>query len=535
MKDFKDFLRVGFICLIIETIYLIFSTHIYLLYRPQILYLFPNHLINEILFFLYVLAVYTLFFISSGFFLKLINRLLKFKIDIELLLLAFFIFIAVGLVINWDVLPSRCTIFSLHGAGATSGVALLAISIYLILSGLKRNLHLEVKNRLLFLIFAVLITLWGLLSFDAPTKNEKPDIYLIVLDTLRQKDVSLYYKERKTTPFLETLKDKAVVYNNAYTVSPWTLPAHTSLFTSKYTTEHGAVSGDKTLDESPDWVTLQEILLENDYNTYALCANPIVALNIHNILGFKGFYSLPFVRNNFVLLRLFHYFMNLDDHDMGANQSLQFLKNLLFYKKGPRFIFINWLECHKPYVSPYSYKNKWLGYQPPKDEYMNRYKKIRYDKNTKLTYTQEDRTFFYKYYLAAINYLDDCLKNLFEILSRDKQRFDKSMIIITSDHGENIFEHNLWGHMGSLHNNLLKIPLVILYPDRLITGEDNSIATILDIFPTILGVLKISKPVEIRGYDLLSNTRDEKVYAEYFDPGLFIVKFDKNNKPIKIR
>ena len=85
------------------------------------------------------------------------------------------------------------------------------------------------------------------------------------------------------------------------------------MFTSKYTTEHGAVSGDPTMDESPDWVTLPEILMELGYSTYALSANPVVALNVHNTTGFQEYYTVDKVRDSFALLRLIKYVFGLDE------------------------------------------------------------------------------------------------------------------------------------------------------------------------------------------------------------------------------
>ena len=124
-----------------------------------------------------------------------------------------------------------------------------------------------------------------------------PNIILIVLDTLRAKNMSLYGLKKQTTPFLERIAENSVVYNNAYSAAPWTLPSHASIFTGLYPSQHNALAMGNYLKE--DLLTLAEYLKNKGYSTISFSGreNRFSIISV-SCLMFSGFFSLIICKVN---------------------------------------------------------------------------------------------------------------------------------------------------------------------------------------------------------------------------------------------
>src|SRR4051812_36929523 len=120
--------------------------------------------------------------------------------------------------------------------------------------------------------------------------ERKPDILLIILDTLRRDRLSIYGHPRPTSPGFDEFAAQATLFERAVAPSQWTIPAHSSLFTGLYPTAHGVVEANGQL--SPTHPTLAEILQVGGYHTIAFCNNPLVgALDNGLQRGFDQFYN----------------------------------------------------------------------------------------------------------------------------------------------------------------------------------------------------------------------------------------------------
>jgi arylsulfatase A-like enzyme len=132
-------------------------------------------------------------------------------------------------------------------------------------------------------------------------------------------------------------------------------------------------------------------------------------------------------------------------------------------------------------------------------------------------------------YEAEINYVDRALDNIYDTLLKDG-RLGKTIIIVTSDHGENLGDHGHFAHVFSIHNSLLWVPLVVVFPDLANQGTvRRDTAQLLDLFPTILDWCRVHYDGRVDGRPLFApGAESERRYAvaEYYYPSQVLSVFD---------
>ena len=313
----------------------------------------------------------------------------------------------------------------------------------------------------------------------------EPDVLLIVCDSLRKDIMELYGGEAKT-PNLLRLKDDAVVYDNAIAPSPWTFPSHVSLFTGLYLNEHKVheTEKDKLLDLTKFNIDLKaerlaEFFSQKGYNTLGISNNPMVSVQTAFDIGFQNFFMIdPFpvskedpvfqearrlgASSKKIAIKLLKQgkfgkileFAKLRKReklisevinfplDKGAELTNKLLANGSWESKF--FRFINFLEVHEPYRN-YNSKEVWdnvTGIKPLSQKAMQNIRKE---------------------YIAEMEYLDGQIGKLISNLKK-AGKYDNTMIIITSDHGQAINEHGYMLHSTYLYDELTRIPLMIKYP-----------------------------------------------------------------------
>jgi glucan phosphoethanolaminetransferase (alkaline phosphatase superfamily) len=146
-------------------------------------------------------------------------------------------------------------------------------------SNFSKKMHPILKNIIFFVIVLIAVGLFldiylvnKQISPQINNTIENPNIILITLDTVRPDHLSLYGYEDKTSPNLDSLAENSVVFENAYSPTSWTLPAHASLFTGKFPSNHNAVKRHQFLDDEHQ--TLAELLIENGYSTAGFVGSP---------------------------------------------------------------------------------------------------------------------------------------------------------------------------------------------------------------------------------------------------------------------
>jgi len=352
-----------------------------------------------------------------------------------------------------------------------------------------------------------------------------PNILLIVMDTVRADHLSCYGYELNTTPNIDMIASEGILFENVIAEAPWTLPSHASMFTSTFPTDHNTTAEHRWLED--DFETIAELLHSLGYRTFGYSNNPFVAQETNLDQGFDTFITTPFGRTQHdveedtelpELLRLKQYIDRLFQGndgatsdivlDDGAQKTNEVVKEWIAdadQSEEPFFIFINYMEAHTPYHAPAEYSRPYL----PDNVSLSRAEWVNQDSATYIaeaTYmTSEDFTILNALYDGEITYLDYRMGQLFDYL-RQLDILDDTVLIICSDHGENIGDHNLIGHQLSIHDTLLHVPLIIRYPERFDGGvRIDEQVQLADLFPTITDIIRFYREDqgEIRGYSLL--------------------------------
>jgi arylsulfatase A-like enzyme len=305
------------------------------------------------------------------------------------------------------------------------------------------------------------------------SKHDRPNVVLIVLDTLRARNMSLYGYPESTTPFLDELAAKSVLFRNACAPSSWTLPSHASIFTGLYPSRHGANGKRNPLKSGTR--TLARYLQEKGYSTVSFSANPWVDDRFGIMEGFETKHrfwhwidSADPVPDAFRKpLNGMEYRMRSWLLDKGACRINRAVRRDLAVRENPFFCFINYNETHSPYFPRLSFLKKHF----PERSFFN-LRRVSAISDDREFYLFGDRPFppendmrtLHELYDLEIRYVDERLRSLFAVLEENR-RLNDTLLIITSDHGESIGEHGLLKHSISLYDTLVKVPLLVRHPD----------------------------------------------------------------------
>jgi len=335
---------------------------------------------------------------------------------------------------------------------------------------------------------------------DAPAGA--PNVLLIVIDTQRADHMSLHGYERATTPGLERLAGSSLVFDAAYANSSWTLPSHASLFTGRMPYEHGAGRLRRPyLDDR--FPTLAEALRERGYATGGFVANVYWTSRPTGLdRGFIRFEDLygnlgdALVRTVLGRRLAYEVLPRLGRVEMpGRKRADRINRDVLEWVDGlgdrPFFAFLNYFDVHGPYLPPPPFAGRFA-----EGDYAERVARQRAAGKIDIgalagdieVPPPEELQGMVDAYDESTLYLDAQLTQLFDALE-SRGLLDRTLVIVTSDHGESFGEHELMHHGHSLYVDQLQVPLLLRLPDRLpagvrvptAVGIDRIPATVLDL------------------------------------------------------
>lgn len=310
-----------------------------------------------------------------------------------------------------------------------------------------------------------------------PASANAPNVLLLVLDTVRAKNMSLYGYDRETTPHLDRWAEQGVVFDQAMAPAPWTLSSHASMFTGRWTFELNT-GWFSPLNDT--YQTLGEVLTARGYNTAGFAANLSYCTFKHGLdRGFIHYEDFPISPGQVVLSSSL-------GRALGTNSTI---RNLLGYHEllnrihgeainehflawhddhgdRPFFAFLNYFDAHEPYLPPPPFHGAFAPRQPWGNF---EHQPNGADHADKHNMSPEEVQVVVDRYDSAINYLDHHLNELFSELDR-RGVLDNTLVVVTSDHGELFGEHDLFDHGNSLYQPLLHVPLVIHFPEKVPTG-----------------------------------------------------------------
>jgi arylsulfatase A-like enzyme len=325
-----------------------------------------------------------------------------------------------------------------------------------------------------------------------------PNLLLLVTDTTRVDALGLGVGGG-VAPSLTAAARDGRVYTRATSPAPWTAPAHASLFTGLAPGEHG-IWRSNLFDEdgrprprpvrgelAARWLPAR--LAAAGYRTLGISANPWVAPYFGFDHGFQRFESLKrkpaanaspaarlarrLPRQAVAPLRRRALTARLRrlGPDSGARQALATMSTWLAESPRPFFAFVNLMEPHWPYRPALGFEGFSAAERRRAVRLLSSFPKFGHVQMRaaldRLDLPPEDLAMLRRLYLGEVGYLDGCLGQLLERLA-DSGRLEDTVVVVVSDHGEQLGEHGLFGHGSSLYEPLLHVPLLVLGPAELV-------------------------------------------------------------------
>lgn len=343
------------------------------------------------------------------------------------------------------------------------------------------------KKNLLEMLFFAIVILAGCTNNDQGNKCTDCNVILISIDTLRSDHLGCYGYRKNTTPNIDIFSKESVVFKENISQAPSTEPSHASMFTSLIPSHHGAfISLKQSI--STDVKTMAEILHENKYTTASFNGGGQVSSEFGFNRGFDTYVSNTEDTNERFITQV--------------NQSIAWLdKN----NADKFFLFLHTYEPHAPYIPiPENlalFETDYAGKLPINISQSH----LELINTKKLMIDQADKEHIINAYDAEVRSADDSFGKLIEYLKKIG-KYNNTMIIFTSDHGEEFGEHGMMGlHSHELFDEQLKVPLIIKFPNSSVESKIINVQTRnIDILPTVLEVLNIPALDCFEGENLLN-------------------------------
>jgi len=286
-------------------------------------------------------------------------------------------------------------------------------------------------------------------------------VVVVLIDTLRPDHLDLYGYEHETAPFLREVGERSIVFEHAFSTSSWTAPATASLFTGLYSDRHGVQRGLHASDElqehrslkrfSKGLASLPKAFRARGYRTLGVANNP----NIRRDLGFGNGFD-EFVGD---------FRLEADDLLAHVYEWEDELRS-----EEPFFLYIHMNDVHEPYEIHAS------GYEPDPSR-------------------PEDVTL----YDGEIRWVDAELRKLFEHFDF----LDRTVVVLTSDHGEEFREHGNTGHTFQIYGELQRVLMAWHLPvPGFVPGRNDSNVSLIDVLPTLGELLDLGDLGRLDGCSL---------------------------------
>jgi arylsulfatase A-like enzyme len=319
--------------------------------------------------------------------------------------------------------------------------------------------------------------LWAsspLLSRPTLTASNPTNVVFVLIDTLRFDRTALATeggRGARLTPHLSRLARRGVSFQRALTQAPWTIPACASLLTGLYPWEHEATSYASGLDRS--WITLPEILREAGYDTVGIVSNHLVDARRGFAQGFRRYEQRA--KGEF----------SVTGSDLTA-RALDYLRNP---HATPFFLYVHYFDPHFAYVDhePWTLANAYRGWMT------EGYRGMASLRAHRSSFDDEDLDYLRALYDEEVAYADQELGLLLDGIDAAGLS-DDTMIVVVSDHGEELFEHGWLGHTTSMHQEVLHVPLLVASPGAPRSREIREPVETRAIFGTILDYLGVAGP-----------------------------------------
>jgi arylsulfatase A-like enzyme len=343
-----------------------------------------------------------------------------------------------------------------------------------------------------------------------------PDVILISIDTLRADHLGCYGYPHPTSPNLDRFRDDAVLFSQAIAAAPSTLPSHASLMTSLWPRQHGAMhTTNRPL--AARFLTLAEVFRRHGYRTVSFNDGGQLAPEFGLGNGFDLYRSSP---------------IGLADLN---GSSLTGFRPRFSYITGqaaawrdanprpPLFLFLHTYQTHHPYrPEPRLLALMEPPYHGPLPATLIDVPTLVAINHKQRPMSPRDLAHIVAAYDAGIRAMDEAFGAYMAYLRRSG-RYDAALVVVTSDHGEELGDHGQVGwHANTLYDELLRVPLLIKLPYGVHAGETvASQVRNIDVAPTLLAAMGWPRPAQFHGADLTPYLQDRAL-----DPRVAVSQID---------
>jgi arylsulfatase A-like enzyme len=340
----------------------------------------------------------------------------------------------------------------------------------------------------------------------APIHLEPPSIIVIVADSLRADYLGCYGFDGDVSPTIDELASESVLFENCSSQAPWATPSLASMMTSLLPQAHGVALSPEAPRDYWKWlrqrtpavpdsaITLAEVLRQRGYRTGAFVANPLLSNDFGFSQGFDvyddsaakdGHREAPAV---------------LEPADRWLDTVLG--------SRHPFFLYVHLMDVHGPYDSREGHffavrESPSLGEDRKLsiEEFDRIQPYLRRPQWTRMRHGKMLRTWRGRY-AAGVRAADSHLGQLLRRL-RSGERWQNTVVVLTADNGEELFDHGGWDHGWSLYQHQLHVPLLIRYPGGEHGGRRVSdVVRLVDLMPTVIKIAEAEVPPGVAGTDL---------------------------------
>jgi arylsulfatase A-like enzyme len=324
-------------------------------------------------------------------------------------------------------------------------------------------------------------------------KPKIPNLLLLGIDSLRADHMSLYGYKRLTTPHIDKFAARGAVFSNLYSPSIPTTPGYTSMFTGLdvFSTDVVALRHKGGL--NPEVKTLSEVLGQAGYNTSCVgfSSNP-ASRGFQKYIDFEGWGSWDKGRS-----------------PKAANLNAVAIPELkrLAGEDQPFFLFLRHMDPHSPYLPPGPFER--MFYEKNEHDSANhsldpvmKFKPFCDYYASWFPPGCTDKDYIIAQYDGAVAYMDSCIANIFATLT-DLGIEEETLVVIDSDHGETLYDHDCYFDHHGLYDCALHVPLVFVFPGKVPAGQRFSDhCQTKDVMPSILELLGVNVDHHMDGRSL---------------------------------
>jgi len=350
-----------------------------------------------------------------------------------------------------------------------------------------------------------LLALWiGLGLACAEEPPGRPNLVLISLDTLRPDFLGCYGHPRPTSPTLDALAERGVLFEDVVSSAPWTLPAHATMLTGLYVSHHGVRTHETRVPHTRQ--TLAEELQAAGYHTAAVVNTENLGLEQLDFdQGFERFEWVEETARDPVTLE----YSIPNTGDEVIEEALRTVDGLAA-DEAPFFLFVHVYDAHTDYDAPEYHDEFVSDYDGALDGDTNQLVLWR---DRDVPRSEEDLEHLRELYEAEIRRTDDLVGELLEGLEQ-RGGLEDTVIDVTSDHGEEFGEHGGLLHGRTHYQELLAVPLLLAGPGLPEGERIQEPAGLVDVLPTVLGLAGLAPTDEVDGVDLSLHWRDPGALPE---------------------